>query len=195
MPERGPDAQYTEDERRAQGNPGRRVLPDPNDAPPPATADIDPALEHVPDPPAFLHGESDTAAMALGTWRAITPLLVEARALRESDLFSLARYCQYCAEWVALTRDIDANGWTVTNETKNGFTQAPNPCVMARQRVESAMAALEQALGLNPSARLKVQKSLMASLKDLPLAGRAKTANRGGAVGFLSDDTDDEDDE
>lgn len=188
MSERGPEPKYTQDERIAQGNPGRRAIDEPADVP----ATIDPVLQYVPEPPAFLHGTSDTSAMALATWRGVTPLLVEARALRESDLFSLARYCQYSAEWVELTRDIDANGWTVVNETKNGNTTSPNPSVMSRQRVESAMQSLEQALGLNPAARLKVQKSLMAALKDLPLAGRQQTANRGGAVGFMNDESDDD---
>lgn len=190
MAERGPQPEYTEDERRAQGNPGRRALPAVQDVEPET---VDEALAYVPEPPDMLViADSDMSAMAVGTWRAVAPLLVEARALRESDLFSLARYCRYVAEWVQLTRDIDAYGFTVTNETKHGMSTAPNPAVMARQRVEQAMQQLEQALGLNPAARLKVQKSLMSALKDLPLAGRAKTANRGGAVGFLNDESEDD---
>lgn len=190
MQERGPQPDYTEDERRAQGNPGRRALPAPADE---APATVDPALEYAPEPPDILHiVDSEMSAMAVATWRAVAPLLVEARALRESDLFSLARYCRYVAEWVQLTSDIDRFGFTVINESKHGTSTAPNPAVMARTRVEQAMTQLEQALGLNPAARMKVQKSLMSALKDLPLAGRAKTANKGGAVGFLNDDSDDD---
>lgn len=189
MNERGPPPKFTNAERRAQGNPGNRVLPsaDEDTTPPTAPEPID----YVPEPPEILHGESEMSAMSVATWRALAPLLVDARALRESDLFSLARYCRYVAEWVQLTSDIDQFGFTVVNETKHGTSTAPNPAVMARQRVEQAMQTLERELGLSPSSRMKVQKTLMAALKDLPLAGRQSTANRGGAIGFLENDEED----
>lgn len=191
MGDRGPDSKYTDEERALQGNPGNRVPPEEA-----SDADVPPLpspLDYVPEPPAFLAGAgSDMSAMAVSTWRALAPLLVDARALRESDLFSLGRYCRYVAEWVQLTSDIDSYGFTVTNETKHGMTHAPNPAVMARQRVEQAMQALERELGLAPQSRMKVQKTLMAALKDLPLAGRKATANGGGAIGFLNEEDDDE---
>lgn len=187
MNARGPAPDYNEDERRLQGNPGHRA-PSQSDVP-----ETPEPIDYVPEPPEFLNGESDISAMAVSTWRALAPLLVDARALRESDLFSLARYCRYVSEWVQLTSDIDQFGFTVVNETKHGIAHAPNPAVMARQRVEQAMQTLERELGLTPASRMKVQKTLMAALKDLPLAGRQKTANRGGAVGFLESDEDEED--
>ena len=186
MGDRGPEKQFSDAERALQGNPGNRVIPAD------AEASAAPTLDYVPEVPVMLQGESDMSAMAVSTWKAIAPLLVEARALRESDLFSLARYCRYCAEWVQLTNDIDAYGFTVSNQTKFGISHAPNPAVMARTRIEQSMQSLERELGLSPQSRMKVQKTLMSALKDLPLAGRQKTANRGGAVGFLESDDDEE---
>jgi len=188
MGDRGPDKQYSDEDRALQGNPGNRVAADTNGDTPTTPSPLD----YVPEPPAMLHGESEMSAMAVATWRALAPLLVDARALRESDLFSLARYCRYVAEWVQLTGDIDSFGFTVTNETKFGMSHAPNPAVMARQRVEQSMQSLERELGLSPQSRMKVQKTLMSALKDLPLAGRQQTANRGGAIGFLNEEDGDE---
>src|SRR5690242_2164459 len=131
MGERGPQSKYTPEERAAQGNPGRRPDDVTNDATALIPADMAP-LEHVPPVPDWLDTTSDTGALAANAWRQLAPLLIDARALRESDLHSFARFCRYAAEWVTLTEEIDDKGFTVENSTKFGITHAPNPAIMTR---------------------------------------------------------------
>lgn len=191
MGDRGPEPKFSPEERRLQGNPGSRARDVADDPQTPTVLNPD-ALDYVPPPPDWLTaGQSDSFAMAVAAWNGLAPLLVDAKTLRESDLYSLARYCRYCAEWVQLTNDIDANGFTVTNETKFGFTTAPNPCVIARARVEAAIAGLEKELGLSPKARQDLHKRLMAAYRDNPLIPK-QDANRRGPIGLLNDRSKDE---
>lgn len=166
-----------------QGNPGNR----PGDVQE-GDAPILPApLDYVPPAPGFMEElGGPTGEATRRAWHTLAPMLVDNRTLRESDLFSLARYCQYVAEWVELTQTLNTEGFTVVNTTRNGETHAVHPAVAVRRTNEQSMANLERELGLAPESRLNLQKRLMQAFKQMPHAERMQEAPRGGgAVGFL----------
>lgn len=184
----GRPPKYSKEDREAQGNPGRRPqdVADASyeaDGTPEEFADT---LTEYPEPPDWLVSESDQSALAQQAFRSITEALVEARILRESDLPTIARYCRYLADWVDCTLEIDRIGIVVTGPKG---TQR-NPAFLARQQLEKDIVAIEKELGLTARSRLVVQRALMASLKDLPLAGQRAKDNRHskGPVGFLEGD-------
>jgi len=187
MGERGPQPKRTAEQNALLGNPNRERL-DLDDAPP-VDAFVD-VLTDVPQAPDWLVGKTGSAGvLALAAWESLAPLLVQARQLRQGDEIALGRYCRYVAEWVVMTDEIDEMGMVVIDEgPKGGQTTKANPLLSARRGVEAAAAALERELGLNPRARIEVQKRLMQHVKDLPqLAGKTQP-RQGGAIGFLEND-------
>ncbi len=191
--ERGPISKRNAQEEALAGNPSRRALPAPNDTAEPQK--LPEPLDFVPSPPEWLAGTTGAiGSMAVDAWNTLAPLLVDARQLRDGDQISLARYCRYVAEWVELSNEIDINGLTIVNTTKFGETTIENPAFRARARNETAIAALEKELGLSPRARVEVQSRLMRHQASLPTLPGKNAAPQSGAVGFLNNDGDDDED-
>jgi len=196
MGERGPQPKRTAEQNALLGNPNRERIDAPPSAPiaPEDAAEYVDVLTDVPDAPDWLAGKKGTVGvLALQAWASLAPLLVQARQLRQGDEISLARYCRYVSEWVVMTDDIDDMGMILIDTgPKGGETTKANPLLRARASLETAISGLEKELGLNPKARIEVQKRIMQYVKDLPQLGGRERAKPNGAVGFLNRDDDDE---
>lgn len=192
MGDRGPKPKYTPEQAALLGNPGRRPLDVPGDDEPAEETNRPDVLTYIPDPPDWLTGTSGVIGLhAVTAWRTLAQVMVDARQLREGDQIALGRYCRYVAEWVQMTAEIDDMGMIVIDEgPKGGTTTKANPLLRARASNETAIAALERELGLNPKARIEVQKRIMQHVKDLPLLGSNRKQKQSGPIGFLTRDDD-----
>lgn len=95
-------------------------------------------------------------------WTALHDDMTSARFLASTDHAALGRYCQYMADWIALTKLIQEEGWTYTTSSEHvEDMRRPNPAVRFRRETESALKALEDSLGLNPRYRMAITQALL----------------------------------
>jgi P27 family predicted phage terminase small subunit len=97
-------------------------------------------------------------------WKSLHDDLTAARFLATTDQAALGRYCQYMADWIALTEQIRREGWTYTTSSDHvEEMKRPNPAVRFRREAETALSSLEDRLGLNPRYRHAITAALLAT--------------------------------
>lgn len=180
----GPKPKYSPEERKKQGNPGKR----PADVKPATNAPADLFPEppvSAPAPPAFLTSpDSETNRKAADIWAYLAEYVFAAKLFRDGDAAALGRLCRYLAEWQILTETLDVEGFVIS--ASQGKQR--HPALLARNNIEPQIVKLEAQFGLNPEDRLALTKDFANSLKNLPLAGKSNGPDKPegrGPVGFL----------
>jgi P27 family predicted phage terminase small subunit len=138
--------------RLQKGNPGRRPI----GSDPVAAAPFGSVL-----PPAWLAGEG------LMIWQRLAPRLERMKLLTPVDAEAFARYCRSFARWLAMSRQLDAEGETYEAQGAHGKLRRAHPAFMISDRLERALVAAEDRFGLNPSERQR----LYAARSAAPLPG------------------------
>jgi P27 family predicted phage terminase small subunit len=124
--------------KRAQGNPGKRPLPQHEPQP---TRDV--ALT----PPPHLN------AVAVEEWNRLVGEMDALGVYTSWDRGTMAAYCQAYSEWVTACRRVKREGSIVT--TKNGMKQ-PNPAQSQLRQARDSLVKYGGLLGLNPSDRTRI---------------------------------------
>jgi len=124
--------------RRAQGNPGKRPIPEEPQLRRPARA---------PYAPRWLSEE------AKAEWRRIAPLLLEAGLLTEADYTALALYCQAYARWRKAEEKLAEQG-EILESARGGLYQ--NPWLAVANRAWDQIRKSLAEFGMTPSSRLRV---------------------------------------
>lgn len=123
-----------------QGNPGHREIV--------KTPDV---VGQIPtDAPPTL-----TNARARDLWATLIPQLRSLSFVKSTDLNLVARYCMHLARFLALNEKIEGASGEVsyTTETTHGTMQRLHPNFAAMMRIEAALVAIEDRIGLSPASR------------------------------------------
>lgn len=127
----------------------------------------DSAGRPVAQPPAFKrlapNAPSWLSREAKAEWRRVSPGLVRLDLIKPEDRATLAAYCETWSRFVAATRDVNANGITVRNEStrKDGTTSVwwtRNPAVAVAEQASSRLLQFANHFGLTPAAERNVSK-------------------------------------
>ena len=128
------------EQRRLEGNPGRRPFNLAEPAPP--------AFELAPP-------EEQTAfPSALAEWQRLAPLLRTAKQITEGDRAALTALCLEWARYLDAMREVKRLGMIV--KAPSGYP-IPNPYLPIATRALSACQKLWPELGLTPSSRSRVK--------------------------------------
>ena len=144
--------------KRAQGNPGKRKLPQEpkQDA---AAEEAAPKLAT----PSFLSKDAGEL------WRRLAPELQRMKFLTATDVQAFARYCEHLADFWSMTRTLRREGKTYWSKSAHGKFRRRHPLCEERRRTELTLEALEDRFGLNPRARYQVLQALMNRPGQAPL--------------------------
>lgn len=134
-----------------KGNPGKRRLNlDPQ-------ADNELGLVKAPD---YVSGEAEKKIFAR-----VAQELNHARFVRRTDADALGRWCVYLAKWVSIKKRLDAGKQhaDVYYETasKHGKMLRVHPLFASLFKIEQHLMALEDRIGLNPTARQAIVRGLI----------------------------------
>ena len=120
--------------RRADTNPDQMVAP-----------------REKPNAPKWLSKDARTI------WQYITAELYEIGVLAKLDRTALARYCDYCAQWIEAKQHVEDDGPTSSyTDTKDVRRTRPSAHFRVMIELGRELARLEQQFGLTPSARTRV---------------------------------------
>ena len=155
--------------KEARGNPGRR----------PIRREAEAAVNDLAGYPDWLDvtrfakaDRNKIAALAIAAWRHLQGELQTLRLLKTTDAYTLGRFCQYHAEWVYATRVLAAEGYWYERVLGTGETaKLPHPAARMRRDAMSALKDLGDAMGLTPSARLRLTQQLAQGLPGGHQAG------------------------
>lgn len=123
----------------ARGNPGKRKLPKPVDAP-----------SGAPDCPAWL------PLPGIEEWKRLIPLMQGMGILSKVDLGVLASYCLAWGELVIAEQCVQKEGRTIT--AGNGAMTRHPQCTTIAQSIQQ-LRSLASELGLSPTARTRLGAS------------------------------------
>lgn len=129
-----------------RGNPGQRALP--ANEPTPAASDAKPPKGISKD--------------AKAIWKEIAPALINAGILTEADRSELARLCELRVEAASLRKILNDDGWVIRQNALDshgkdaGERIKAHPAAAMLRGVESAIVALSDRFGLNPSSRSRL---------------------------------------
>ncbi len=118
-----------------------------------------PAFRRIPPkPPTWLSRE------AKAEWKRVVPGLSRLDLLKEEDRAALTVYCETWARFVEATKDVHANGFTITNRTirKDGTESewtSKNPAVTVAETASVQLRGMAQEFGLTPSAESKLART------------------------------------
>lgn len=133
--------------RAALGNIGKRKIKRNRQAKPPKDAwkKFAPPFEFV-------------TATAKKIWGDLAPDLVSMNFLKPTDSHPFFRYCEYWSDWLALTEQLNREGFTqdVPMSTVEAKMTRRHPSFGLRKDVENSLIAFEDRYGLNPLARQKM---------------------------------------
>lgn len=121
-----------------EGNPGKRPI---NKKEPLPKLNIPPCPAHL-------------SQSAKAEWKRITQRLLKLKVISDLDKAALAGYCHYYGELSGLTKDVRAEGYTVTTD-KGNIVQ--NPKVGALNTAYNMMLKFGVEFGLTPSSRSRLQ--------------------------------------
>lgn len=137
---RGPKPKSTE-QRRLDGNPGRRPL---NEEEP----------QHDPIVVDTLPEALTTDAAAAAEWHRLAPLLRAARQITEADRAALIALCLEWARYLAALREVQLKGTVIA--APSGYPML-NPYLSVANKALAACNKLWPELGLTPSSRVRVK--------------------------------------
>ena len=111
----------------------------------------------VPDPPEMLDEEG------LAVWDQLVPQLDAMGVLTRIYGLALSRYCVIWSQWVKATQFIQQNGTTYPIKDNDGkvkcFVQFPQVAIM--HKTAQALLRLEAEFGLTPSARTRLDMTII----------------------------------
>ena len=125
--------------KRAQGNPGRRPLPE--NEPEPTTG--------IPEPPPHLSG------YALDEWNHQSAELDRMGVLTRIDGAALAAYCTSYGRWVEAELKLQEQGDVI--EDKKGNPTKRNPWLIVAHQAHDKMIKVAAEFGLTPSSRTRIK--------------------------------------
>ena len=162
--------------KEARGNPGRRPVKRAAEA---AVKDLAGYPDWLDVTKFAAKDQRAIAALALAAWRHLQAELQTLRLLKTTDAYTLGRFCQYHAEWVHATRVLAAEGYWYERKLGTGETaKLPHPAARMRRDAMMALKDLGDAMGLTPSARLRLTQQLANGLPGgqpgLPLDGTSE---------------------
>ncbi|AHH16575.1 putative phage terminase small subunit [Nocardia nova SH22a] len=111
-----------------------------------------------PKPPTWMSRE------AKAEWKRVVPGLSRLDLLKEEDRAALTVYCETWARFVEATRNVNANGFTITNRSirKDGSESewvSKNPAVSVAETAATQLRGMAQEFGLTPSAESKLARA------------------------------------
>lgn len=176
--------------KAAKGNPGRRRISKAQDD---VLADLGGAPSWLDVSKRSRADGKAIARLAIETWQKLQPLAVSMKLLKATDEWALGRFCQYMAEWTHFKNVLAEKGYWYEKEQGNGATaMLPHPAARARLEAERALKDLGDAMGLTPSARMRITQQLAQSLPPQPglpgmegAVARDQPAPRGSEAGGM----------
>lgn len=110
-------------------------------------------------PPALvLPPPSSLSAKASAVWRRVMPQLTGAGVLSDVDTSVLEQFCTSWVHWQAAVADVEANGLTMEQVTREGMPRkVANPAVSIEIALSVELRQLGDRLGLSPSARARLK--------------------------------------
>ena len=123
------------DQKRLEGNPGKRELPEPIRAQ---------QMAQVPDAPLWLGDK------AKAVWKETAGQLVKLGIILEIDLRALAQYCQAWQDYFDAKEDCEENGEVYV--TKSG-SECERPAVWKKNRAIKTIETIGARFGLTPDDR------------------------------------------
>lgn len=139
-----------------KGNPGKRkiVIAEQKDTGPVAI-----------DRPFYLSKQQEQRIFAR-----ITADLNQARFVRKTDTHSVARYAAYLSRWASIKQRLDkvrTNAEFYESKSKHGKLLRVHPLFASMLKIEPLLLALEDRIGLNPSARQAILRGII-NMPQLP---------------------------
>lgn len=115
----------------------------------------DRAVEQEPVIPKQKHYEppEDLQGLALTMWNKVMPILCAAKVMADSDVWAVQQYCIQYRNFMLAQEAVEADGITFV-----GATGEPkkNPACTVMEKASSELRALSAMLGLDPSARTRI---------------------------------------
>ena len=110
-------------------------------------------------PPALVLPPPPTLSVkASEVWRRVMPQLTGAGVLADVDVSVLEQFCTSWVHWQAAVADVEANGVTMEQVTREGFPRkVANPAVSIEIALSVELRQLGDRLGLSPSARARLK--------------------------------------
>lgn len=109
--------------------------------------------EVLPNPPDDLTPPDWLSEPAREKWSELAPILAAQGLLTECDLDTLALYCATWARWKEAEEALQRDGMTTT--AQSGYQQV-SPYYTIASKSQAELRALADRLGLNPSARSRI---------------------------------------
>lgn len=98
-----------------------------------------------------------------------------------SDQNALARYCEALADYVDVTRNLDAQGHVYTSKSNHGELLRISPYFMVQERIVKRLQDLEDRFGLTPASRQQIMSRMAASSQTSLALGNTQTSQEGNA--------------
>lgn len=105
--------------------------------------------------------------------------LSRVRFIRQTDADALGRWCVYMAKWVSIKKRLTGKKADVYYETtsKHGTMLRAHPLFASMLKIESHLMALEDRIGLNPSARQAILRGII-NAPNLPKGDLFESAEK-----------------
>lgn len=160
----------------AQGNPGKRALPQEGVAPddPLALAAQETIAAHGPPPymdtrSAGTETAREITDLAMLIWHDLHGKLTRLNLLKATDEIMFAILCRKFAEYFYANRIMDKEGWWYTTSSEHvGELKRPHPAMRMQKDALQAIRDLSEAFGLTPSARQRLFQQLAARAAEQP---------------------------